>query len=167
MTFNQITTPEENIWVGQGENPVAIMRTSWTDPDAIYAGLKTGSPSVNHGHMDAGSFIMDAKGERWVMDFGMQDYNSLESAGVNLWNMGQTSTRWDVFRYNNLAHNTLTINNQYQKVTGKATVISYSGQADLLNAVTDMSSVYAGYLKKAIRGLAIVDNQYVMVRDEI
>jgi hypothetical protein len=167
MTFNQITAPEENIWVGQGDNPVAIMRTSWTDPDAIYAGLKTGSPSVNHGHMDAGSFIMDAKGERWVMDFGMQDYNSLESAGVNLWNMGQTSTRWDVFRYNNLAHNTLTINNQYQKVSGKATVISYSGQADLLNAVTDMSSVYAGYLKKSVRGLAIVDNQYVMVRDEI
>ena len=167
MTFNQITAPEENIWVGQGDNPVAIMRTSWTDPNAIYAGLKTGSPSVNHGHMDAGSFIMDAKGERWVMDFGMQDYNSLESAGVNLWNMGQTSTRWEVFRYNNLAHNTLTINNQYQKVSGKATVISYSGQADLLNAVTDMSSVYAGYLKKSVRGLAIVDNQYVMVRDEI
>jgi len=167
MTFNQITAPEENIWVGQGDNPVAIMRTSWTDPDAIYVGLKTGSPSVNHGHMDAGSFIMDAKGERWVMDFGMQDYNSLESAGVNLWNMGQTSTRWEVFRYNNLAHNTLTINNQYQKVSGKATVISYSGQADLLNAVTDMSSVYAGYLKKSVRGLAIVDNQYVMVRDEI
>jgi len=167
MTFNQITAPEENIWVGQGDNPVAIMRTSWTDPNAIYAGLKTGSPSVNHGHMDAGSFIMDAKGERWVMDFGMQDYNSLESAGVNLWNMGQTSTRWEVFRYNNLAHNTLTINNQYQKVSGKATVISYSGQADLLNAVTDMSSVYTGYLKKSVRGLAIVDNQYVMVRDEI
>jgi len=117
--------------------------------------------------MDVGTFVMDAKGERWAMDFGMQDYNSLESAGIDLWSMAQTSTRWDVFRYNNLAHNTLTVNNEYQKVTGKTTVISYSGQQDMLNAVTDITSVYAGHLNKSVRGLAIVDNQYVMVRDEI
>ena len=167
ITFDQITAPEENIWVGQGDNPVAMMRTSWTDPDAVYVGLKAGSPSVNHGHMDVGAFIMDAKGERWAMDFGMQDYNSLESAGINLWSMAQTSTRWDVFRYNNLAHNTITVNNQYQKVTGKTSVISFSRQPDMLNAVTDITSVYAGHLNKSVRGLAIVDNQYVMVRDEI
>jgi len=167
ITFDQITAPEENIWIGQGDNPVAMMRTSWTDPNAVYVGLKAGSPSVNHGHMDVGAFIMDAKGERWAMDFGMQDYNSLESAGINLWSMAQTSTRWDVFRYNNLAHNTLTVNNQYQKVTGKTSVISFSRQPDMLNAVTDITSVYAGHLNKSVRGLAIVDNQYVMVRDEI
>lgn len=167
LSFDQISAPEEKIWIGHGDNPVAIMRTSWTDPNSIYAGLKAGSPSVNHGHMDVGSFIMDANGERWAMDFGMQDYNSLETAGINLWSMSQTSTRWDVFRYNNLAHNTLTVNNQYQKVSGKTTIDSYSAQANMLNAVTDMSPVYATYLNKSVRGLAIVDNQYVMVRDEI
>jgi hypothetical protein len=166
-TVNQITAPENMIWVGQGDNPVALFRTSWTDADAVYAGLKTGSPSVNHGHMDVGTFIMDAKGERWAMDPGSQNYNSLESAGIDLWNMSQTSERWDVFRYNNLAHNTITINNQYQKVSGKASVIAYSNQRDMLNAVTDMTQLYSDNVNKAIRGIAIVNEQYLMVRDEI
>ena len=167
LTIDKITSPSKNIWVGQGKNPVALMRTSWTDPNAIYVGLKAGSPSVNHGHMDAGSFVMDAKGERWAMDFGMQDYNSLETAGVDLWNMAQTSERWEVFRYNNLAHNTLTVNNKYQVVKGNAVITSYSGQSTMVNAITDISPLYDGQLKKSVRGIAIVDNQYVTVRDEI
>lgn len=167
LPLNKITEPAKNIWVGQGKNPVALMRTSWSDPNAIFVGLKTGSPSVNHAHMDVGSFVMDANGERWAMDFGMQDYNSLESAGVDLWNMSQTSERWSVFRYNNMAHNTLTVNNQYQKVSGKASVISYSGQASMMNAETDLSALYSGLLSSSIRGVAIVDGKYVAVRDEL
>ena len=167
MPLTAVTVPAKNIWVGQGKNPIALMRTSWSDPNAIYVGLKTGSPSVNHAHMDVGSFVMDANGERWAMDFGMQDYNSLESAGVDLWNMSQTSERWGVFRYNNMAHNTLTINNQYQKVSGKASVISYSGETGMMNAETDLSSVYSGQLSSSLRGVAIVDGKYVTVRDEI
>lgn len=167
ITIDQITPPMEQVWTGGGDNPVALLRTSWSDPDAIYACLKTGSPSVNHGHMDIGSFVLDAKGERWAMDFGMQNYNSLESAGIDLWNMKQTSTRWDVFRYNNFAHNTLTVNNEYQNVSGKASIISWSGSPGMLNAVTDMTMLYSGNLKKSVRGIAIVDDQYLMVRDEI
>jgi hypothetical protein len=165
--MNDITPPSAKMWVGQGKNPVALMRTSWTDPNAIYVGMKAGSPSVNHGHMDVGSFVMDAAGERWAMDFGMQDYNSLETAGVNLWSMAQNSQRWDVFRYNNYVHNTLTVNNKLQDVDGKTTITSYSGEAGMMNAITDITSVYKQSLIKARRGIAIADNQYVIVRDEI
>ena len=28
------------------------MRSSWNDSSAVYVGMKMGSPSVNHGHMD-------------------------------------------------------------------------------------------------------------------
>jgi hypothetical protein len=167
ITIDKITTPSKTVWVGQGKNPVALMRTSWTDPNAIYVAMKGGSPSVNHGHMDVGTFIMEAKGERWVMDFGMQDYNSLETAGVSLWGMAQNSQRWEVFRYNNFVHNTLTVNNQLQIVGGYAAITSYSDMPAMMNAITDITSVYKGYLQKAIRGIAIVDNQYVTVRDEI
>ena len=69
LKMDKITNPSKKIWIGGGKNPVALMRTSWTDPNAIYAGLKAGSPSVNHAHMDVGSFIMDADGVRWEMDF--------------------------------------------------------------------------------------------------
>jgi hypothetical protein len=167
ITMEKITFPSKNIWIGQGKNPVALMRTSWTDPDAIYVAMKGGSPSVNHGHMDVGSFIMEAKGERWAMDFGMQDYNSLETAGVDLWNMKQNSQRWEVFRYNNLAHNTLTVNNQLQAVDGYAQITSWSDNESMMNAVTDITSVYKGLLQKSVRGIAIVDNKYVTIKDEI
>jgi len=167
LTVREITQPPEKIWVGQGKNPIALMRTSWNDPDAIFVGLKAGSPSVNHGHMDIGSFVMESGGIRWAMDFGPQDYNSLETAGVDLWNMKQNSQRWEVFRYNNYVHNTLTVNNKLQAVDGKATISGYSAKPEMLNAITDMTSIYRGDLNKAIRGIAIVDNQYVMVRDEI
>jgi len=166
-SVNEITPPVKKLWVGQGKNPVALMRSSWTEKDAVYVAIKGGSPSVNHGHMDVGSFIMEARGERWAMDFGMQDYNSLETAGVDLWNMKQNSQRWDVFRYNNLAHNTLTLNNQLQVVGGYAKINSYSETDGMINAVTDISSLYSGLLNKALRGIAIVDNNYVTVRDEV
>ena len=167
ITMDKITAPSKKIWVGQGKNPVALMRTSWTDPKAIYVAMKGGSPSVNHGHMDVGSFIMEAEGERWAMDFGMQDYNSLETAGVNLWNMAQNSQRWEVFRYNNFVHNTLTVNNQLQVVGGYAAITSWSDVPSMMNAISDITSVYKGQLQKSVRGIAIIDNQYVTVRDEI
>ena len=122
---------------------------------------------MNHGHMDVGSFIMEADGERWAMDFGMQDYNSLETEGVDLWNMKQNSQRWEVFRYNNFAHNTLSVNNQLQSVGGYAPIKSSSATPGMLNAITDISSLYTGLLNKAVRGIAIIDNQYVIVKDEI
>jgi hypothetical protein len=167
LKISQVTTPTENTWFGLGKNPVALMRTSWTDPNALFVGIKGGTPKNSHGHMDVGSFVMDANGIRWAMDFGMQDYNSLETAGVDLWNMSQTSERWTVFRYNNMAHNTLTINNQLQRVDGMATLTSHSSTANMMNAITDISALYSTTLKSAVRGIAIVDGQYVAVRDEI
>lgn len=167
ITIDKISPPQSLIWVGKGENPVALMRTSWTDKDAIFIGLKGGSPSVNHGHMDIGSFVLDANGERWAMDFGPQDYNSLETAGVNLWNMQQNSQRWEVFRYNNFVHNTLTVNNQLQQVNGYAPVLKYSENPKMINAVADLSGVYSENLRKALRGIAIAEKRYVIVRDEI
>ena len=112
------------------------MRSSWSDSSAIYVGLKAGSPSVNHAHMDVGSFIMEADGVRWAMDFGMQNYESLESNGVDLWNSKQDSQRWQVFRYNNFVHNTLTVNNSLQRVAGQATITGYSTMPSFMNATT-------------------------------
>ncbi|MDP2889730.1 MAG: heparinase, partial [Bacteroidota bacterium] len=72
LPLDKVSEPKVKAWKGQGANPLAMMRTSWTDPNAIYLGFKAGSPSVNHGHMDIGSFIMEADGVRWASDFGMQ-----------------------------------------------------------------------------------------------
>ena len=104
---------------------------------------------------------------RWASDFGMQDYHSLESKGVDLWNSRQNSQRWQVFRYNNYAHNTLTVNNQLHAVNGVADMTSWSSTPAFMNAVTDMTKVFEGQLSRSVRGIAIINEQYVAVRDEM
>ena len=167
IPLDQIQAPASKVWMGQGKNPVCLMRTSWTDPDAIYLGFKAGSPSVNHGHMDVGSFMMEADGIRWVADFGSQNYESLESKGMSIFGRTQDAERWTIFRLNNYAHSTLTINDELQKVEGYAKIDRHSEQDDFMFAVSDISSLYNGLLKKAIRGTGIKDGKYIVVRDEV
>ncbi len=166
MPVAQAQPPRATIWTGGGKNPVALLRTSWTDSNAIFVGLKAGSPSVNHGHMDVGSFVMEAGGVRWAMDFGAQDYNSLESKGINIWGKAQNAQRWQVFRYGNQVHNTLTVNDSLQRVNGYATITGSSDSPLFRNAQTDLSSLYHE-LSDARRGVAIVDTAYVVIRDEL
>jgi hypothetical protein len=162
-----INPPKNLLWVGKGITPVALMRTSWTDPKSIFVGFKGGTASSNHSHMDVGSFVMEADGVRWASDFGMQDYNSLEERGIDLWNMSQNSERWKVFRYNNFVHNTLTINNEFHRVDGKADINSFSDNSDFINATSNISSIFGDKLKSCVRGIGIINKSYVVVRDEI
>jgi hypothetical protein len=167
IPIEQIKPPASKVWMGQGKNPVCLMRTSWSDPDAIYLGFKAGSPSVNHGHMDVGSFIMEADGIRWVSDFGSQNYESLESKGMYIFGRTQDAERWTIFRLNNFAHSTLSINDELQKVEGYARIDRHSENDDFMFAVSDISSLYKDQLIKAVRGVAIKEGKYVAVRDEI
>ncbi len=165
--LSDITAPKTKCWEGAGRNPVALMRSSWTDPNAVFAGIKGGSPSVTHGHMDIGSFVMEAEGVRWAMDFGYQDYESLESRHIDLWEDKQDGQRWKIFRYNNFAHSTLTVNNQLQQVKGQAPITHFTKQPAFMSAIVDMSSSYQGQLAQALRGIALCNNAYVVVRDEL
>ncbi|HEY1200110.1 MAG TPA: heparinase, partial [Niastella sp.] len=56
VSVKEIKEPAQKTWNGKGGNEVAMMRTSWWGGKEIYVGVKGGSPSVSHGHMDAGSF---------------------------------------------------------------------------------------------------------------
>jgi hypothetical protein len=167
VRLDRIKPPASKMWVGKGKVPVALMRTSWTDTTALYLAAKGGSASVNHAHMDIGSFIMEAEGVRWAMDFGMQEYESLESKGIQLFGRSQDAQRWKVFRYNNLVHNTLAVNNEYQKVAGYAPITAHSAAPGFMHAKVELSEVYKGDLEKASRGVAIVNQQYVVIKDEL
>jgi len=167
IRMEDVSEPAEKMYVGQGKMPLMLARTSWSGPNAIYLGFKGGSPSVNHGHMDIGSFIMEADGIRWAIDAGSQSYESLESRGMNIWGRAQDAQRWTVLRLNNLIHNTLTVNGELQRVNGYAKIEKYGNDPAFMFGVTDMSTVYEGQLDKAQRGAAIVDGQYVVVRDEL
>jgi hypothetical protein len=167
IAFDQIREPATKVYTGQGKMPLMLARTSWTDPNGIYLGFKGGSPSVNHGHMDVGSFVMEADGVRWAIDLGMQSYESLESKGMSIFGRTQDAQRWTILRLNNYFHNTLTVNGELQRVSGNARIEKQGNKPEFMFAITDMSTVYVGQLSKAIRGSAVVDGKYVVVRDEV
>jgi hypothetical protein len=159
--------PKELMWLTKSRIPVAVMRSSWNNKKAVFLGFKGGSPSSNHAHMDGGSFFFEANGVKWGLDLGMQSYGPLEAAGVDLWNMTQNSSRWDVLRLNNFVHNTLTINNEKQLVNGNATIDSYSEKEDFMWLVSDISSLYSNSVQKALRSMALVNKSYVVIEDKI
>jgi hypothetical protein len=167
IPLSKIEEPAEKFWMGQGLNPVAMMRTSWTDPNAVYLGFKAGSPSVNHGHMDIGSIVMEAENIRWAADLGKQDYESLESLGMKIFGKTQDAERWTIFRMNTYSHNVLIIDDQQQRVDGYAKIEKYSDLEGFMYAISDISTVYHGQLKKVTRGVGIKDGKYTIVRDEI
>lgn len=167
IRMESVTEPTEKVYIGQGKMPLMLARTSWSDPNAIYLGFKGGSPSVNHGHMDIGSFIMEAEGIRWAIDMGSQSYESLESRGMSIFGRTQDAVRWSILRLNNYIHNTLTVNGELQRVSGYAKMEKYGHDPAFMFGITDMSRVYEGQLDQAIRGAALVDGQYVVVRDEL
>lgn len=165
--MEKAVAPQETFWAGRGNTPVCVMRSGWGDPNARFVGVKLGSPSINHGHMDVGSFVFEADGVRWAIDLGSEDYNTTETRGVDLWNMAQQSQRWDVFRYNNRSHNTLTFNDKLQQVNGSAQIIESDSATARRFVKTDLTPVYAGQVDKVERTISLVDNDYLLIEDEI
>ena len=150
-------------WRGDGPNPVGIFRSSWTDPNALFLAFKGGSASLNHAHMDAGSFVLDADGVRWASDLGAQEYYTIESKGWALFNMKQDSDRWRVYRLNNFSHNTLTLGGKLHNVAGDARITTFTGNA----ATVDLSQIFAGQAGSVIRRFSVGENKTVTIHDSI
>jgi hypothetical protein len=150
-------------WRGDGPNPIGVFRSSWTNNNALYLAFKGGSARVNHGHMDAGSFVLEADGVRWACDLGAQDYYSIESKGWALFNRAQDSDRWRVYRLNNFSHNTLTLGGQLHKVAGDARITEFATNLAKVN----LSAIFAGQAEKVTRDFVVDDDKTVQVRDEI
>ncbi|GAB3894883.1 hypothetical protein GCM10028803_10550 [Larkinella knui] len=156
-----------SVWVGRGQTPLALLRSSWNDSTALFMGLKAGTPALAGAHMDIGSFVAEAQGVRWAIDLGPQNSDSLQLAGVAVQETNQNSPRWLVYRNSTMGHNTLVVNYGAQMVTGFAPIVSYSSQPAFRNAITDLTSLYAGDLIRAWRGVALVDGRSMLVQDEV
>lgn len=165
--MKEVTPPVSKIWIGHGHVPVALVRTGWDEGEGFYVGIKGGTASANHAHMDAGSFVFEASGVRWAQDLGMQEYYSLEKENVRLWNGDQDGQRWDVFRYNNFVHNTLTVNGKKHQVKGNVPLLQTYTKDAKLGASLDMTSLFGGDLKKATREVALIKERYLLVTDRV
>ena len=132
-----------------GRNPIAVLR-SGLDRDAWYVGVKGGSPRASHGHMDGGSFVLDAGGARWAYDLGCEEYNRIEQMQtVKLWDSSQDSSRWSLFRLGVEGHGTLVIDGARQKVDGCATISAVAPSVPS-EAIVDLTPLYPS-VEKATR----------------
>ncbi|HEX7905415.1 MAG TPA: heparinase II/III family protein [Chitinophagaceae bacterium] len=165
--FQGIKKPGKRLYVGQGTTPVAIMRNHWGGKDEIFVGLKGGSCLTNHSHMDIGSFVMYRGANQWVKDLGAQEYYSLDKYGFNLGDRSQYSKRWDALRLNNKVHNVMLFNGAKQNVNAKANIIASGETPNFVYATSDLSLVDSPAVANHQRGVSIVDNKYVMIRDEL
>ena len=153
-------------WKGDGSNPVVFFRTEEGNPHNYYFGGKGGRGSVNHGNMDAGSFIFELNGVRWVVDPGNQGYHNLEKTGFNLWGRCQECERWTLLTKNNYGHSTVTVNNALHHVDGFASITDFQ-DGEQPEATIDMSEVFGGEVASATRRFVKEDNQSLLIEDQI
>lgn len=146
--------PKENgfVGIGNGKAPIALFRTGW-DSSAAWFGMKGGTPSAPHAHMDAGSFVYERYGFRWSVELGAELYHKIESLGMSLWSIAQDSDRWKIYRYSNFSHSTLTVNNELMRVGANAPILEASvGRPGEDSYVAfDLTPVYGGSLRNALR----------------
>ena len=159
--------PTQLYYVANGENPVAVMRSDWKNEKSTYLAIKGGSAYTNHAHMDAGSFYFESRGVKWAVDLGGENYNNIEKQGVNLWNRAQNSERWQVYRYNNFVHNTLTVNHKLFNVKGKAEWVDTCSQPMQMSVKADLTPVLSDAIRQAYRTCALVDKTVAVLKDEI
>ena len=153
------------VWDGQGPVPITIQRSSWNDDEALFVGLKGGSPSGPHGHMDGGSFVMDTKGVRWAVDLGAERYHPIEARGIDLWNNRQDSQRWTIFRLGTSAHNVPMIDGCQQWVKGSAKVTEVKRDGAASEVTLDLSTLYTNAASVVRTGTMAADGRRYVLRD--
>jgi hypothetical protein len=136
---------------------IVFMRSAWEDPQALWLGFKGGDNAANHSHLDIGSFVLDALGQRWASDLGGDDYNLPAYFG---------NKRWTYFRLKTESHNTLLINGENQNPKAKAPVTSFAVVKGSAYAVADLTQAYPA-ARSVRRGVKMIEGRCVVIQDEV
>jgi hypothetical protein len=146
----------------RGPVEVAVFRSAWNDPDALFVGVKAGYNQVNHGHLDLGNFELDALGVRWARDLGSDDYNL-----DGYWDSKKGGKRWSYYRLNSFSHNIPLLGGQGQDELATSHFIKFESAKSSGFVLVDLTQAYKDFAKKATRGVAILeDRRVVLVQDE-
>lgn len=137
---------------------VTFLRSAWDDPNAVFVGFKGGNNAANHSHLDLGTFVLDAAGQRWALDLGGDEYNMPGYFGKQ---------RWTYYRLRTEGQNTLVINGENQDPKAKAPIVAFASSPDRSFAVADLTAAYAKSATRVRRGVAMLNRKRVLVQDEI
>jgi hypothetical protein len=141
-----------------GKVSLFFSRSSWTDINALWVGIKAGYNKVNHAHLDLGNFELDALGVRWARDLGSDDYNLPDYFG---------SKRFTYYRLNSLSHNVPVINGKSQGEEAVSKFLKHGEGIAEPFAVIDFTEAYKDYASSAQRGLKVVGGRKaILIQDE-
>ena len=158
------------VFSAKGDNPILIARTGWEQSD-IYLGAKGGCASNQDAHLDAGSFVYEAHGFRWASEPPCPPVAKIDryisESGKSARDMGQESWRWKAMGYNNLHHNTLTVNGRDHDCGGLANLLIVNDTPQKRGGKFDLTSVLGAGVVKAERELNIIDGKYLQIDDEV
>lgn len=139
---------------------VAYFRGSWTDKNAFFVGFKGGDNKANHSHLDLGTFVLDALGERWAVDLGGDDYNL---PGY----FDPRGPRWQYYRLNTHGQNTVLVDGANQSAQAAAPIVAFDSKPAKAFAVADLTAGYAPKVQSLKRGVALINRNQVWIQDEI
>jgi hypothetical protein len=134
---------------------VVVFRERWEDPKAVWVAFKGGDNKANHSHLDLGTFVLEADGQRWAVDLGPDNYNLPGYFG------GQ---RWNYYRLRTEGHNTLLLNGRNQDAGAAAAIVAFDARAGA--AVADLSAGYP-MARSVERGIRMRGGRRVLVQDEV
>ncbi|MBC7889645.1 MAG: heparinase II/III family protein [Ferruginibacter sp.] len=167
--LNKKAAPRKlNWWSEGGSQPQAVMRSAWNDKNATFVGIKAGKAGISHGHMDVGSFILEAKGIRWAVDLGRDGYTLPRQHGLgnDLFLPTQESKRWAIFCNGAESHNIIRFNGAPQWIEGKADLVPTTNKAVSPGYKMDLTPVYAGQVVSAQRGFNLRSDKSMLIQDE-
>ncbi len=141
----------------------ASLRSSW-EPDAIMVGIQAGD-SLNlggHRHLDLGTFVLDALGERWIMDSGVEHETYLTHRHKN--------PRHAYYRVRAEGHNVPVFNPDQgpdQNPKAVAKIVKFESTPQQALAVVDLTQAYQPHADRAVRTFTLADRKRLIVTDEL
>jgi len=150
--------PPQAAWSTAGPNPLAVFRAG-EGRDALYVAMKGGRARNSHGHMDAGSFILELGGVRWAVDSGMPSYHELERQGVALFG----KDRWSVYVLGPHSHSVPLIDDRLPDELATATLLAFDAEAR--SATFDLGPLYPGQVRQLHRKIRIESPDTISIGD--
>lgn len=146
---------------------VATHRGSWSDPLATGIAIRTGIfGSGGHEDLDAGTFLLDALGENWSVEYGRDTYSL-----PGYFDRSQDGDRWSYLRKRADGQNTLVVNPysaQPTTVDARATIERSQSNSDSAMTVVDLTSRYPDDVVSWKRGFLLFNGRReVILQDEL
>ena len=141
----------------------ASLRSSW-EPDAMMVGIQAGH-SMNlggHRHLDLGSFVLDALGERWIIDSGKERQTYMVHRHKN--------PRYFYYRIRAEGHNVPVSNpgkGPDQNPRAVAKIVKYESTPQQAVAVVDLTQAYQPHADLALRTFTLDSRKRLVLTDEL